>query len=94
MPQSTLDRRRLYQLGGKQRNGETLTDEESREFASLQEEAAAYGKVVADWRNQVDFKKFGPAPKRCTKMPVVSIYAFLTQCFRTEQFGCRNCLWL
>ncbi len=80
MPQSTLDRRRLYQLGGKQRNGESLTDEESKEFASLQEEAAAYGKVVADWRNQVDFKKFDQL-RKMYKNAGVSIYAFKPSAF-------------
>jgi sugar phosphate isomerase/epimerase len=80
MPSSSMDRRRLYQLGGKQRSGEALTAEESKEFASLQEEAEAYGKVVSEWRDKADFKKFEQL-RKMYKNAGVSIYAFKPSAF-------------
>ncbi|MBD3630157.1 sugar phosphate isomerase/epimerase [Cyclobacterium sp.] len=80
MPESDLNRRRMYQLRGKQRSGEALTAEEAKEFASLQEEAAAYGTEVAKWRNQVDFKKFEQL-RKMYKDAGVSIYAFKPSAF-------------
>ncbi|SHN17976.1 Sugar phosphate isomerase/epimerase [Cyclobacterium lianum] len=75
MPESTLDRRRMYQLAGKRRSGETLTDDEAKEFASLQEQAADYAKVVAAWRAKADFQKFEQV-RKMYKDAGVSIYAF------------------
>lgn len=80
MPESTVNRSRLSQLGGKQRRGEALTAEESKELEELQKEATAFGQVVADWRSKTDFKKFKQL-RKLYKDAGVSIYAFKPSAF-------------
>ncbi|MEX2568165.1 MAG: TIM barrel protein [Cyclobacteriaceae bacterium] len=80
MPAASIDRRRLNQLGGKNRSGEPLNLAETKEFDSLQEEALAYGKLVAEWRGKTDFKKFEQL-RKMYKDAGVSIYAFKPSAF-------------
>lgn len=84
MPASPINRSRMFQLGGKQRRGETLTTEEQAELAEIRKEAEAYGKVVAEWRAKTDFKKFEQL-KKMYKDAGVSIYAF-----KPSAFGMNN----
>lgn len=83
-PASTINRMRMFQLGGKQRRGETLTEEETKELAEMRKEAEAYAKVVADWRAKADMKKFEQL-RKMYKDAGVSIYAF-----KPDAFGVNN----
>lgn len=80
MPASPINRMRMFQLGGKQRRGEELTDAEKAEFADMSAQAAAYNKVVADWRATADMKKFEEM-RKMYKDGGVSIYAFKPNAF-------------
>lgn len=80
MPASPINRMRMFQLGGKQRRGEELTDAEKAEFADMSAQAAAYNKVVADWRATADLKKFEEM-RKMYKDGGVSIYAFKPNAF-------------
>ncbi|SEJ38857.1 Sugar phosphate isomerase/epimerase [Cyclobacterium xiamenense] len=80
MPASTLDRRKFYQLMGKQRRGESLSTDESKELQELQKESEAYGELVAEWRSKTDFKSFEKL-KKIYKDAGVSIYAFKPAAF-------------
>jgi sugar phosphate isomerase/epimerase len=80
LPEASINRSRLSQLGGKQRRGETLNAEEAKELAELQKESEAYAKVVSEWRTSVDFKKFEQL-RKMYKDGGVSIYAFKPSAF-------------
>ncbi len=80
MPKPTFNRMRASQLGGKQRRGETLTEDETKEMADLRAQADAYTKVVADWRAKADIKKFEQL-RKMYKDAGVSIYAFKPSAF-------------
>ncbi|GAA0877166.1 hypothetical protein GCM10009119_01340 [Algoriphagus jejuensis] len=80
MPKPTFDRMRTFQLGGKQRRGETLTDDETKELTELQQQAQAYTKTVADWRATADMKKFEQI-RKMYKDAGVTIYAFKPSAF-------------
>lgn len=80
MPKPTFNRMRASQLGGKQRRGETLTEDETKEMADLRAQAEAYTKVVADWRAKADMKKFEQL-RKMYKDAGVSIYAFKPSAF-------------
>ena len=80
MPASPINRSRMFQLGGKQRRGEELTDAEKAELADMSVQAAAYNKVVADWRANVGMKKFEEM-RKMYKDGGVSIYAFKPNTF-------------
>ncbi|GAB3226562.1 sugar phosphate isomerase/epimerase [Algoriphagus aestuariicola] len=80
MPKPTFNRMRASQLGGKQRRGETLTEDETKEMADLRAQADAYTKVVADWRAKADMKKFEQL-RKMYKDAGVSIYAFKPSAF-------------
>lgn len=84
MPTPTFDRRRGFQLGWKQRSGESLTAEEQAEWTELRKEIDAYGQVVADWRSKVDVKKF-EQPKKMFKDAGIEVYAF-----KPNAFGANN----
>lgn len=84
MPAPTFNRMRTFQLGGKQRRGETLTAEETKELADLQAQAADYSKAVAMWRANADMKKFEQL-RKMYKDAGVSIYAF-----KPAAFGINN----
>lgn len=80
MPAATFNRMRSFQLGGKQRRGETLTEDETKELAEIRIQADAYNKVVSDWRAKVDMKKFEEV-RKMYKDGGVSIYAFKPNAF-------------
>lgn len=80
MPAPTFNRSRSFQLGGKQRRGETLTEDETKELAEIRDQADAYNKVVSDWRANVDMKKFEEV-RKMYKDGGVSIYAFKPNAF-------------
>ncbi|MBS4071094.1 sugar phosphate isomerase/epimerase family protein [Algoriphagus aquatilis] len=84
MPTPTFNRTRVFQLGGKQRRGETLTEDEKKELADLQAQSAAYTKVVAEWRANADMKKFEQV-RKMYKDAGVTIYAF-----KPNAFGANN----
>ena len=84
MPMPSFNRSRIFQLGGKQRRGEALTEDEKKELADLQAQSAAYNKTVADWRAKADMKKFEQVGKMY-KDAGVSIYAF-----KPNAFGANN----
>jgi len=84
MPTPTFNRTRVFQLGGKQRRGETLTEDEKKELADLQAQSAAYTKVVAEWRANADMKKFEQI-RKMYKDAGVTIYAF-----KPNAFGANN----
>jgi sugar phosphate isomerase/epimerase len=83
-PVSTINRSRMFLLGGKQRRGEALTEEETKEFADIRKQAEDYGKVVAQWRATADMKKFEQI-RKMYKDAGVSIYAF-----KPDAFGANN----
>jgi sugar phosphate isomerase/epimerase len=80
MPESEINRSRLFQLGGKERRGEELSTNEQMELKHLKEEAEAYAKVVSDWRARTDFKKFEQL-RKIYKEAGVQIYAFKPSAF-------------
>jgi sugar phosphate isomerase/epimerase len=80
MPASPINRARMFQLGGKQRRGEALTADETKELAEMQVQAQDYNKVVAAWRSSVDMKKFEQV-RKMYKDAGVSIYAFKPSAF-------------
>jgi sugar phosphate isomerase/epimerase len=80
MPAATFNRMRSFQLGGKQRRGETLTEDETKELADIRAQADAYNKVVSEWRAKADMKKFEEV-RKMYKDGGVSIYAFKPNAF-------------
>ncbi len=80
MPAPTFNRSRSFQLGGKLRRGETLTEDETKELADIRAQSDAYNKVVSDWRAKVDMKKFEEV-RKMYKDGGVSIYAFKPNAF-------------
>lgn len=80
MPNTTLDRMKLFQLRGKERNAEELSADETNELKDLNEQAGDYEKVVSDWRATADMKKFEQLHKMY-KSEGVSIYAFKPNAF-------------
>ncbi|MDA0315695.1 MAG: sugar phosphate isomerase/epimerase [Bacteroidetes bacterium] len=84
MPTPSFNRSRIFQLGGKQRRGETLTEDEKKEVSDWQSQSASYIKEVAEWRVQADMKKFEQLGKMY-KDAGVSIYAF-----KPNVFGANN----
>ncbi|TDQ18917.1 sugar phosphate isomerase/epimerase [Algoriphagus boseongensis] len=83
MPAPTFNRMRAFQLGGKQRRGETLTEDETKELADIRAQSDAYSKTVAEWRAKVDMKKFEEL-RKMYKDAGVSIYAFKPSAFGTN----------
>lgn len=80
MPDSPIDRTRMFQLRGKQRNGDELSPDESEELADLNARAGDYENVVSAWRAKADMKKFEQL-RRIYKESGVSIYAFKPNAF-------------
>ncbi|MEY2904162.1 MAG: hypothetical protein RJA52_178 [Bacteroidota bacterium] len=80
MPKSGVNRMRMFQLGRKQRNGETLTEEESKELAAMRVESEAYGQEVKKWRASADFSKFEQMRKMYNAAGV-EIYGFKPSAF-------------
>lgn len=80
MPASPINRARMFQLGGKQRRGEALTTDETRELTAMQAQAMDYNKVVSAWRSNVNLKKFEEIRKMYNDAGV-AIYAFKPSAF-------------
>jgi len=80
MPTSPVNRMRMFQLMGKQRQGTELTSDEKSELAEMRAAGEAYGKEVAEWRAKVDMKKFEDL-RKMYKAAGVSIYAFKPNAF-------------
>lgn len=80
MPASPVNRMRMFQLMGKQRQGTELTSDEKSELAEMRAAGEAYGKEVAEWRTKVDMKKFEDL-RKMYKAAGVSIYAFKPNAF-------------
>lgn len=80
MPVSPINRMKMYQLSTKQRKGEELTDLEKAELADMRAQAESFNKLVADWRANVDMKKFEQV-RRMYNDAGVSIYAFKPNAF-------------
>ena len=80
MPASPVNRMRMFQLMGKQRQGTELTSDEKSELAEMRAAGEAYGKEVAEWRAKVDMKKFEDL-RKMYKAAGVSIYAFKPNAF-------------
>ncbi len=78
-PESSIDRRAYYQLRSAQREG-TLTPDQTKEFARIKEEVAAYNATVATWRAQVSMDKFMELRKMYNDAGV-QIYAFKPNAF-------------
>ncbi len=79
MPASPINRMRMYQLAGKQRDGELSTIEKT-ELAELRKQAEEYAKVVTAWRATADMSKFDQM-RKMYKDAGVSIYAFKPSAF-------------
>lgn len=80
MPASPINRSRMFQLGGKQRRGEALTEDETKELADMQAQAQDYNKTIAAWRANADMKKFEQM-RKMYKDAGVTIYAFKPNAF-------------
>ncbi|MBN3582313.1 sugar phosphate isomerase/epimerase [Algoriphagus aestuarii] len=80
MPASPINRMRMFQLMGKQRQGTELTAEEKSELDEMRTAGEAYGKEVAEWRAKADMKKFEDL-RKMYKAAGVSIYAFKPNAF-------------
>ena len=80
MPPSPINRSRMFQLGGKQRRDEALTEDETKELADMRAQGEAYNKVVSEWRAKADMKKFEQL-RKLYKDAGVSIYAFKPNAF-------------
>lgn len=83
-PQSTIDRRAMFTLMGKQRNGTALTAEETKQLEDLRKQAESYGKQVAEWRAKVPMDKFEQL-RKLFKTAGVHIYGF-----KPDAFGKNN----
>lgn len=80
MPASPINRMRMWQLGGKVRRGESLSEEDSKELTELQKEADAYSKIVAEWRSKASMKPFEEL-RKMYQQAGVEIYAFKPAAF-------------
>lgn len=79
-PESPINRMRMFQLRGKQRQGTELTSAEATELDEMRKAGDAYSKEVAEWRANVDIKKFEEF-RKMYKAAGVSIYAFKPNAF-------------
>lgn len=80
MPASPVNRMRMFQLMGKQRQGTELTSAEKSELDEMRTVGEAYSKEVAEWRAKADMKKFEEL-RKMYKAAGVSIYAFKPNAF-------------
>lgn len=79
-PESTVNRRAYFRFVRKKRKGETFTDEESKEFATLKKDYEAYNEAVQEWRATVSMDKFIELRKMYNDAGV-HIYAFKPSAF-------------
>ncbi|MBN7816465.1 sugar phosphate isomerase/epimerase family protein [Algoriphagus pacificus] len=80
MPASPVNRSRMFQLMGKQRQGTELSSAEKTELDEMRAAGEAHGKAVAEWRAKADMKKFEDL-RKMYKAAGVSIYAFKPNAF-------------
>jgi sugar phosphate isomerase/epimerase len=83
-PESTIDRRALFPLWRKRRNGEELTTDEQKQMEEMQAKMEAYNQEVAEWRVKVSMDKFKDLKKMYADAGV-SIYGF-----KPNAFGSNN----
>ena len=83
MPESPVNRRKLFGMFRKQRNGE-LTEDEKKELADLWAQSEAHGKEVEKWRANVSMDKFEQMRKMYADAGV-TIYGF-----KPGAFGMKN----
>lgn len=79
MPESSISRRSIWGLMRKQRDG-SITDNEKKELAEMQEAMGAHQKEVAKWRASVSMDKFKQF-RKMYKEAGVSIYGFKPSTF-------------
>ena len=80
IPKNTVDRRAMFPLLRKQRNGEELTADEQRQLDELRAKTEAHNAEVAEWRAEVSMDKFIEMKKMYADAGV-SIYAFKPNAF-------------
>lgn len=80
MPQSEINRMRMWMLGRKQRSGEELTADEKMELEEMRKEMEDYQLRVQQWRAQADMKPFEQLKKMYHDEGVM-IYAFKPAAF-------------
>lgn len=80
MPKNPVNWGEMFPLMRKERNNETLTDDEKKKLADLRAQGEAYNKEVSKWRANVDMRKFEQV-KKMYKDAGVSIYAFKPNAF-------------
>jgi len=80
MPESPVNRRVLYGLMRKQRNGTELSEDDTKELADLQSQMNAHNQKVANWRMNAPMDKFEKVRKMYNDAGV-SIYAYKPRAF-------------
>ncbi len=80
MPQSEINRMRMWMLGRKQRSGEEMTTDEKLELEEMRKEMEDYQLRVQQWRAQADMKPFEQLRKMYHDEGVM-IYAFKPAAF-------------
>lgn len=80
MPQSSINRMRMWMLGRKQRSGEEMTADEKMELEEMRKEMDDYQLRVKEWRAQADMKPFEQLRKMYHDEGVM-IYAFKPSAF-------------
>ncbi|MEM9723799.1 MAG: sugar phosphate isomerase/epimerase [Bacteroidota bacterium] len=79
-PKNPINRRKMYGLRRKQRQGEALTADEQQALTEMQAQAQAYGLEVAKWRAKASMDKFEQVRKMYTDAGV-KIYGFKPSAF-------------
>jgi sugar phosphate isomerase/epimerase len=79
-PESSVDRRSLWQLMRKRRSGEELTEAEQKEMQEMRAQMEAYSKEVAAWRASVSMDKFTEMRKMYEDAGI-QIYGFKPSAF-------------
>ncbi len=80
MPENPVDRWAFFRLMRRQRNGETLSEDEKTEMQEMRAAMDAYNKEVAQWRTKVSMDKFKQF-KQMYKDAGVKIYGFKPSAF-------------
>ena len=79
MPESTIERRAMWGLTRKERNGD-ITDDEKKQLEEMRTAMEAYNKEVQKWRSSVSMDKFAEV-KKMFDAAGVQIYAFKPRAF-------------
>lgn len=83
MPESSIDRRAYFGLMRKQRGGTSLSPDEIKELADLQEQIKAHNQKVAAWRINASMDKFEKLRKMYNDAGV-TIYAYKPRAFEKD----------